>query len=469
MSNFWEGAQRRRATGGPAEDMPALERYEKLLPNNCGVEASGHLTVGGCDAAELAERFGTPLVLLDRATFEARANEYALTLGRDRTFYAGKAFLCTAICELVDSLGLGLDVCSGGELTTAMAARFPPDRIILHGNNKSSAELALARDSNVDRIVVDSFDEIRRIAELKIESKLLVRLTPGVEAHTHEFIQTGGNDSKFGFGLNDSSALEAVRRIMNLPSSRLIGLHAHLGSQISGLGAFDSAVACIADFCAEARAELGFEVNRLNAGGGFAIAHTYDEAAASPAQAAMHIIGSVKREFSQRRLPVPDVELEPGRSIVGPAGITLYRVGTVKKISGIRTYVSVDGGMSDNIRPALYGARYEAFLANRMPEPSDAVVTISGKHCESGDVLIRDVSVPSTIQVGDLLCVPATGDYTYALASTYNRVPRPPVVMVHGGRATEIVRRETYEDLLRLDMRLDGSAVAHSQREVPNK
>jgi diaminopimelate decarboxylase len=442
--------------------MSALDPYAELLPIDCGVGESGHLTVGGCDTTDLAERFGTPLVVLDRATFEAKANEYALILGRDRVFYAGKAFLCTAICELVDSLGLGLDVCSGGELATARAARFPPNRLIFHGNNKSSEELALARESNVGRIVVDSFDEIERIAELNIGNNLLVRLTPGVEADTHEFIRTGGFDSKFGFGLNNSSAMEAVRRLLNLPSSRLMGLHVHLGSQISDLDALDSAVTRIADFSAQAQRKFGFEGSHLNLGGGFAIAHTNNELAPSPAQTAMHIVGSVQQEFSQRGLRVPAVELEPGRSVVGPAGITLYRVGTVKRRADVRTYVSVDGGMGDNIRPPLYGARYGAFLANRVNDPVDLRADIVGKFCESGDYLIKEAHLPHDIQPGDLVCVPATGAYTFSMASNYNRQPRPAVVLIENGEAIEIVRRETYDDVLRLDRRLDGTTPQRS-------
>lgn len=456
MSNHLRLSELQKGPGAVSA-MNVLDAYQSVLPRSCTIAESGHLAVGGCDATELADRFGTPIIVFDRATFEDNARAYAAVLGADMVFYAGKAFLCTAVCELVDSLGLGLDVCSGGELTTALAARFPPERILFHGNNKSEEELKLARDVHVKHIVVDSFDEINRLARLEIRSDLLLRLTPGVEAHTHQFIQTGGKDSKFGFDLTDESALQAVKQIMRMPTCRIVGLHAHLGSQIFELDTFDVAVSRVANFCARAEAQLGFSARYLNFGGGFGIAHTRDDAAPAPARFAWHIVKSVQREFAKRNLDVPSVALEPGRSIVGPAGMTLYRVGTVKKIEGVRTYVSVDGGMSDNIRPALYGARYEAFLANRMHDPAGELVTISGKHCESGDVLIRDVSVPQDIGIGDLLCIPATGAYTYALASTYNRVPRPPVVMVESGVATEIVRRETNADLMRLDRRLDGS------------
>jgi diaminopimelate decarboxylase len=437
--------------------MNILDTYESVLPRGCATSDSGHLVVGGCDVTELADRFGTPVIVLDRATFEANAKAYAAVLGPDKVFYAGKAFLCTAVCELVDALGLGLDVCSGGELMTALAARFPPERILFHGNNKSQDELVMARDAHVRHIVVDSFDEIDRIARLDMRSDLLVRLTPGVEARTHEFVKTGGKDSKFGFDLTDQGALRAVTLIMRMPRCRLVGVHAHLGSQILQPDAFDAAVDRIAEFCGEAERQLGFTTRYLNLGGGFGIAHTQDDSALGPSHWARLMVDAVQREFSRRKLEVPRIALEPGRSIVGPAGMTLYRVGTVKSIEGVRTYVSVDGGMSDNIRPALYGARYEAFVANRLFDPIGESVTISGKHCESGDILIKDVGVARDIAIGDLICIPATGAYTYSLASTYNRVPRPPVVMVHNGEASEIIRRETNDDLLRLDLRLDGS------------
>jgi diaminopimelate decarboxylase len=437
--------------------MTGIDAYKDLLPVSSTVSPDGHLSVGGCNLIELADRFGTPMIVLDRKTFDANATGYASSGGPDRIFYAGKAFLCTAICELLDGLGLGLDVCSGGELTTALAAGFPSERIVFHGNNKSEAELTLANESGIRRIVVDSFDEIRRVEQLGVKCELMIRLTPGIDAPTHKFVQTGGRDTKFGFDIGDGSALNALKRLMEVSSAPLVGVHSHLGSQIFDLATFDSSVARIADFCALAKEDLGFEAAVVNCGGGFAIAHTSGEVAPHPAESGSRLVGAVRREFSGRGLIAPDVELEPGRSIVGPAGMTVYRVGTVKRIAGVRTYVSVDGGMSDNIRPALYGARYEAVLGNRMQDPLGTPVTVSGKHCESGDVLIHEAHLPDDVAVGDLLCIPATGAYTYALASTYNRVPRPPVVLVDEGSATVIVRRETNEDLLSLDRRLDGS------------
>ncbi len=429
----------------------------EVFPDTAAVDARGHLTIGGCDSVELAERFGTPLVVFDRRTFEARASAYSSNVPPERIFYAAKAFCCIAICELADEMGLGLDVCTGGELATALAAGFPAERVVFHGNNKSPAELSAAADAGVGRIVVDSFEEIDRVADAGLRCKVLVRLTPGVEAHTHEFVQTGQEDSKFGFGIGNGIGLEAIKRAMDIPGCHLAGIHAHIGSQIFELAAFELAVKRLAAFAAEVKDSLGHEVAELNVGGGLGIAHTRDEITPDPAAATKKILDSVGEAFAARGLRVPDVSFEPGRSIVGAAVVTIYRIGTIKHLPGVRTYVSVDGGMSDNIRPALYGARYEASLANRMQAPAGPRVTVVGKHCESGDVLIKDVHLPEDVAPDDLLCIPATGAYTYSMASNYNRVSRPAVVMVDDGNATEIIAREGEHDLLRLDRRLDGS------------
>ena len=419
-----------------------------------------HLTIGGCDATELADRFGTPLIVFDRATFETRARLYSQELPPDRVCFAGKAFCCVAVCELVRDLGLSLDVCSGGELATALAAGFPPERIVFHGNNKSEDELRSAARVKVGRVVVDSFEELDRLSKCGVRTKLLVRVTPGVEAHTHEFVQTGQEDSKFGFSLHEGVALDAIKRALDVPGCELVGLHAHIGSQIFELAAFDLAIERLAGLAAQAQKLVGFELRELNVGGGLGIAHTRDETTPDPRAAVRRIRDGVSARFDAEGLSVPEISVEPGRSIAGPAAVTLYRIGTVKRIPGVRTYVSVDGGMSDNIRPALYGARYEAFLANRMSAPEGPRVTIAGKHCESGDILIRDVHLPDNTGPGDLLCIPATGAYTYVMASNYNRIARPPVVMVDEGRATEIIRRETIADVLRLDNHLDGTPSA---------
>jgi diaminopimelate decarboxylase len=432
----------------------------ELFPETARVNKGDHLELGGLDVVELADRFGTPLMLFDRETFEMRARAFGSVLEKSNVFYAAKALCSVAVCELADSLGLGLDVCTGGELATARAASFPMDRVLFHGNNKSMTEIESARDTGVGRIVIDSFEEIERLKRADAGAKLLVRVTPGVEAHTHEFVQTGQEDSKFGFSLANGVALDAIRRAGEVSGSSLVGLHAHIGSQIFELTAFDLAIQRLADLLVDAGKELGFEAGELNVGGGLGIAHTEDELTPDPGESAQRILEAMRREFEKRGLTVPSLQLEPGRALVGSAMVTLYRVGTVKRIHGVRTYVSVDGGMSDNIRPALYGARYEAFLANRMGSELGPRVTVAGKHCESGDVLIKDVHLPEDVEPGDLLCIPATGAYTYSMASTYNRVPRPPIVMTADGDATEIVARETDDDLLRLDRHLDGSPLS---------
>ncbi|MGH2753442.1 MAG: diaminopimelate decarboxylase [Actinomycetota bacterium] len=430
-----------------------------VFPDTTRIDGAGHLEIGGCDSVALAERFGTPVVIFDRATFERRAERYAAALVPERVYYAAKSFCCVAVCELLNEAGLSLDVCSGGELATGLAAGFPPERIIFHGNNKSLAELEEAAEVGVGRIVVDSFEEIDRLDKAGIATKLLVRVTPGVEAHTHEFVQTGQEDSKFGFGLQDGVAAAAVERAMQVPGCELVGLHAHIGSQIFEMAAFELAVRRLAAFAAHLKEEFGFVARELNLGGGLGIAHTEDEMTPDLGDAVARITSAVEREFAGHGLEQPKVFLEPGRSIVGSTAVTLYNIGTVKTIPGVRTFVAVDGGMSDNIRPALYGARYTAFLANRMEVPPGPWVTVCGKHCESGDILIREVHLPADVAPGDLLVIPATGAYTYSMASNYNRIGRPPVVMVANGQATEIVRRETTEDLLSLDRRLDGSAL----------
>ena len=434
----------------------SYERLSSILPVGATASADGHLIVGGCDVVDLAERFGTPLMLMDRTTIESNAASIISEVGDpQRVFYAGKSFLCVAMCQLIDSLHMGLDVCTGGELATAQAAGFPAERIVFHGNNKSLFELASARDAGVGRIVVDSVEEIARIAELGLRTKLLVRVTPGVEAQTHQYVQTGQQDSKFGFTLRGRVALDAVRRTLAIPGCEFAGLHAHIGSQIFDLAGFELAIKRISDFAAQVTDELEVEINELNMGGGFGIQYVEWEDPLEPGQVARGIVKDLKGAFAKRDLPAPEVFVEPGRSIAGPAGLTVYTVGTVKRIPEGRTYASVDGGMSDNVRPALYGSSHEALLANRVAAPDDGVITIAGKHCESGDVVVRDAKLPDDVTTGDLMCVTATGAYNYSMASNYNRMPRPPVVLVADGRATEIIRRETFEDLLGLDVPLE--------------
>ncbi len=433
----------------------SFERLRSILPAGAAASSDGRLVVGGCDVVEIAERFGTPVMIMDRTTIESNAAKIVSELGDPaKVFYAGKAFLCIALCQVVESLGLGLDVCTGGELATALAADFPPERIIFHGNNKSFEELEAAGAAGVGRIVIDSFDEIKRVARAKLRTRVLVRVTPGVEAQTHQYVQTGQEDSKFGFPISGGVALDAVRRVIELPGCFFAGLHAHIGSQIFDLGGFNLAVKRLSDFAATVSDELGVAIGEVNVGGGFGIQYVEWEDPLPLEEVARGVVKDVRREFKKRSLAAPEVFVEPGRSIAGPAGLTIYKVGTVKPIAGVRTYVSVDGGMSDNMRPALYGSSHEALLANRVDADDDGSVTIVGKHCESGDVLIRDAKLPADVAVGDLLCVTATGAYNYSMASNYNRTPRPAVVLVHDGRATEIVRRETLDDVMGLDIPL---------------
>ncbi|MDQ3662816.1 MAG: diaminopimelate decarboxylase [Actinomycetota bacterium] len=431
-----------------------------LFPYTARTTTQGHLIVGDVDLCDLADRVGTPFVLFDRVSLEERVSAYCSALPPECVLYAGKAFLSVALCELLDGLGVGLDVCSGGELATAVRAGFPSQRILFHGNNKSFEEMVAARDAGVGRVVVDCFEEAELLERVGVQAKLLVRVTPGVEAHAHEYVQTGKEDSKFGFSLAEGTALDAIRTVAGVPGCDFVGLHAHVGSQMFELDALELAIARLAELARSARDHLGISVSELNVGGGIGIAHTSREAQPDLAQSAARLVSETGSYFAAHDLPQPAVFVEPGRSLVGPCGVSVYRVGVVKRISGVRTYVSVDGGMSDNIRPALYGAKYEAHLANRMHAPHDMAGTVVGKHCESGDILIQDALLPSDIAPGDLLCIPATGAYTYSMASTYNRVPRPPVIMASKGRTTTIVKRETTEDLLRLDCRLDGSLAA---------
>jgi diaminopimelate decarboxylase len=433
----------------------SYERLRSILPVSATASAEGHLIVGGCDVVDLARQFGTPLMLMDRTTIESNAASFISEVGDPhRVFYAGKSFLCLAMCQLIESLHMGLDVCTGGELATAQAAGFPAERIVFHGNNKSLDELVLAREAGVGRIVVDSFEEIERITELGLSTKLLVRVTPGVEAQTHQYVQTGQQDSKFGFSLGGRVALNAVRRTLEVPGCEFAGLHTHIGSQIFDLAGFELAIKRISDFAAQVTDELGVEIKELNMGGGFGIQYVEWEDPLEPGQVARGIVRDLKGAFGKRDLVVPAIFVEPGRSIAGPAGLTVYTVGTVKQVPDARTYASVDGGMSDNVRPALYGSGHEALLANRVNAPDDGVITIAGKHCESGDVVIWDAKLPADVATGDLMCVTATGAYNYSMASNYNRMPRPPVVLAADGRATEIVRRETFDDLVRLDLPL---------------
>ena len=429
----------------------------RLLPATAAVSADGRLAIGGCDLGWLAERFGTPLFVYDEAHLRGRCREYVAAFGPDGVAYAGKAFLCRAMVRLVAEEGLHLDVATGGELHVALSAGFPPARIVFHGNNKSDEELAAALAAGVGRIVADSFAELDRLENLvkggRPVPRVMLRVTPGVEAHTHEYIETGTEDSKFGFPVRPGDALEAAKRVAASPHLELAGLHCHIGSQIHVLQSYALAAAVVVNLAAEVEALSGpGSVAELNLGGGLGIAYHDGDDPPPVADYAAVLRRALAEAVGAAGLShTPALLVEPGRSIAAAAGVTLYRVGTIKEIAGVRTYVAVDGGMSDNVRPATYGARYEAFLPDRVEAERPRVVTVAGKHCEQGDLLVRNATLPADLAVGDLLCTPATGAYGYSMASNYNKVPRPAVVFVASGDARLVVRRETVDDLLRLE------------------
>jgi diaminopimelate decarboxylase len=409
------------------------------------------------DALEaLAADYGTPLFVYDEDELHRRCRDYVAHFGEGNVAYAGKAFLCTAMARVIADEGLHLDVATGGELHVALRAGFPVDRIIFHGNNKSADELTNAFDAGVGRIVADSFDELDRLEQLasvrSTPPDVLVRVTPGVEAHTHEFIETGTDESKFGFTLANGVARSAALRVARSPALTFAGLHCHIGSQIYVLESYRLALEIVARLAAEIEAETGSPVRELNVGGGLGVRYLLEDPDHTVAEYAALVRAACDAAVTAGGLHgVPKLMVEPGRSIAAPAAITLYRVGTVKEIPGGRTYVAVDGGMSDNPRPVLYGAGYEAYLPGRVDEPRPLVCSIAGKHCEQGDLVVADARLPEGVRVGDLLAVPVTGAYGYAMASNYNKVPRPAVVFVRDGAARVVVRRETNEDLLRLD------------------
>lgn len=415
-----------------------------LLPDNATVGEDGHLHVAGVDTLDLAAEFGTPLFVYDEGHLRARCREAVSVFG-DGVAYAAKAFLCKAMASLAHEEGTWLDVSTGGEYHVARAAGVPADRLVLHGNNKSEEELRTALEEGVGRIVVDSFDEFDRLEALHGEglppAPALVRVTPGVEAHTHEFIRTGQDDSKFGFGLSSGAAAEAVRRARESSAVDLLGLHTHIGSQIFLTDSFARALDVLVPFFNQ------LHLPELSLGGGLGVAYVEGETAPSITEWGDTLVKACHEAGITAR-----VTAEPGRAIVAGAGITLYTVGTIKDIPGLRTYVSVDGGMSDNPRPVLYGSGYETFLPRAVQAPRNRRVTVVGKHCESGDRLVSDGRVPEDLRVGDILCTPVTGAYGHSMGSNYNKVRRPAVVFVRDGSARLVVRRETYEDLLRQDL-----------------
>jgi diaminopimelate decarboxylase len=439
----------------PPIDLNALD--PKVWARTVTRAGDGVVRVGGVDVKALAEEFGTPAYIIDEADFRARARAWRTAFGHDAdVFYAGKAFLSRAIVRWLHEEGLNLDVCSGGELATALAAGMPVDRIAFHGNNKSEDEIRTAVGAGVGRIVLDSFQEIVRVAhvarELGKRQRVQIRVTVGVEAHTHEFIATAHEDQKFGIPLAGGQAAEAARRALRLDGLELVGIHSHIGSQIFDTSGFEVAAHRVVGLLKEIRDEHGAELPEIDLGGGLGIAYTSEDDPREPHEIAKALTEIVNRECEGAGLRVPRISVEPGRAIVGPTAFTLYEVGTIKPLDGLRTYVSVDGGMSDNIRTALYDAEYSVALVSRSSHAEPMLVRVVGKHCESGDIVVRDAFLPADLAPGDLIAVPATGAYCRSMASNYNHALRPPVVAVHDGEARVIVRRETEEDLLRLDI-----------------
>jgi diaminopimelate decarboxylase len=448
-----EGAEPPQQLGPPPDDPGRLD--PAVWP--IGAERrAGALNLGGCDVRDLVSRHGSPAYVLVEDDVRARCRGYRAAFGDDvDIYYAAKAFLSKAVAQWILDEDLSLDVATEGELATALAAGFPPERILVHGNNKSPRELAASVAANVGRIVIDSDIEIARLAHAAeaagVRQKVLVRVTVGVEAHTHEFIATAHEDQKFGFSLASGAALEAVRRIHALPSLELVGLHSHIGSQIFDTAGFEVAAHRVVGLLATIRDAEGIELPELDLGGGLGIAYTSADDPTDVADMAEQLRVIVERECAAAALPVPRLAFEPGRAIVGPAGVTVYEVGTIKDVDHLRTYVSVDGGMSDNIRTALYGSAYTCVLASRTSDAEPMLARVVGKHCEAGDIVVRDVWLPSDLAPGDLLAVAATGAYCRSMASNYNAIPRPPVVAVKAGQSRVLLRRESMSDLLALD------------------
>jgi diaminopimelate decarboxylase len=446
----------------PADHPPAAPQDLNALPagiwpRGAGRSGRGVLTLGGIDVRDLAAEFGTPLYVCDEEDVRSRCREYLEAFGPEgRVFYAAKAFCSRAMLRWVSSEGLGVDVCTGGELEVALSAGVPPEQITMHGNNKTQEELARAVEAGIGHIVVDSFEEIARLAYLTenagTKPNVLVRVTTGVEAHTHEFMATAHDDQKFGFSLASGAADEAVRRVIACPGVTFAGLHSHIGSQIFDTAGFEVAAHRVLGLAVRIRDEHGVEIAELDLGGGFGIAYTTEDDAPEVKELAQSLRDIVDGQCRAAGLSRPRLTVEPGRGIVGPSTVSLYTVGTIKDVDGIRTYVSVDGGMSDNIRTALYDASYECVLASRASDAAPVLSRVVGRHCESGDIVVRHAWLPSDLAPGDLLAVPATGAYCRSLASNYNHVARPAVVAVAGGAARPIIRRETLDDLLSLDI-----------------
>ncbi len=433
-----------------------MTALEQVLPPSAAITPEGHLAIGGCDLVNLAEEHGTPLVVYDEGALRATAREYVSAFRAHapdvEVIYASKAYFGLAMLRIAHDAGLSVDVASGGELQAALRAGFPAERIEMHGNNKDAHEIVQALDAGVATIVVDSLDEIALLDGIArargVRQRVLIRVTPGVKPSTHSYISTGQLDSKFGFGIEGGAAAAAVVACRAADAIDLAGLHCHIGSQIFELGSYPAAAAVVADFVASVGAD---DLGTINMGGGLGVAYTHADQPPSIERYADVVMEAVTREWTRVGVPMPRVQVEPGRSMVARAGVTVYRVGTVKDVPGVRTYAAVDGGMSDLLRPMLYGAVYEPLLANRADEEATGTFRLVGKHCESGDVLVSDAHLPQ-VRVGDVVCIPATGAYGVSMASNYNGVTRPAVVFVDNGVARVVTRRETYDDLFARDL-----------------
>lgn len=416
----------------------------------------GDLLVGGVRLGDVALRYGTPVHVVDESDVRRRCQEFRTAFPDAEVVYAGKAFLCKAMARWIDEEGLSMDVCSAGELAVARAVGFPAERMLMHGNGKTPEDLTAALDYGVDRVVVDSVGEITRLAALmdteRRRQRLMIRVTPGVDGHTHAAITTGTEDQKFGFSLASGAAADAVRRVLAQRGLVLTGLHCHLGSQITDITAFEEAARRMVGLLARVRDEHGIALPRLDLGGGFAVPYRTGDPTLEPAELAARLLAVVRAECDDHRLPVPKLSIEPGRAIVARAGVTIYRVIGLKHGATGRIFVTVNGGMSDNPRPGLYGARYSVRVVGRQTTSGTRPMTVVGRHCEAGDVLVQDAELPADLRPGDLLAVPCTGAYHHAMASNYNLVCRPPVVALHDGGSRLLIRRETELDLLRRDV-----------------
>ncbi len=432
-----------------------------MFVSDClNINANGHLTIGNVDTVELAKQYGTPVYVIDEQAVRNNCKAFVSSMKENYgenglVLYASKAFCCKEMCRICNEEGMGLDVVSGGELYTAISAGFPTEKICFHGNNKTVQELTMAVENGVGRIVVDNIEELGRLdticKEKNMKANILLRIKPGVEAHTHEFIRTGQIDSKFGFAIETGEALDAVKKAIATENISITGLHCHIGSQIFDIDPFVFAAKVMLDFMALVKKETGTELKELNLGGGFGIKYLSTENPPAFFDYMNTVAGKVKEYAKELGLNSPFIFIEPGRSIVGAAGITLYTVGSVKEIPNIRTYVAIDGGMFDNPRYILYQSKYEIMCANKANEPKDMCVTVAGKCCESGD-LIGEHTMIQQVEPGDILAVLSTGAYNFSMASNYNRNGRPPVVMVNNGTSRIIVKRDSYEDLVRNDI-----------------